>query len=202
MDIDLLFTREHESGLISTGNLVKKVAGVVLDTSSGLITLEYVDSDFMEMNIPLDPLFYDFLDTCTHIHIGAVTDGTISQAYQTPLMFADDPYRSEYLGRSDQSTSPLQAFDYFVRRCIAGQPVYRDDLSDESSAGCVLGNASPVSLQFAPHLAKRHALETGIRRSPTAAPRMGGPGPAAGMSGGGYITPPTQTGRNSKDSKE
>ena len=37
-NIDLLFTAGGEAGLISSENLVKKVAGVVFDTEGGLLT--------------------------------------------------------------------------------------------------------------------------------------------------------------------
>ena len=44
MDIDLLFNNYGEAGLVSSQNLVKKAAGVLLDTMSGILSLEYVAS--------------------------------------------------------------------------------------------------------------------------------------------------------------
>ena len=46
--------------------------------------------------------------------------------------------------------------------------------------GCILGDASPSALQFAPHLARRVAMEA----SPQAAP-SGPSGPGLGGGGGG-----------------
>jgi hypothetical protein len=189
MNIDLLFTSKGEAGLISNENLVKKVAGVVLDTQSALLTLEFVDMDYLELNIPIDGDYLVALDRCPQVHIGAIKGGHISQAYQIPFMFLDDPYRGEALSKLKQPANPLVAFDYFVKSCVSGQPVHRDDLGDEAAMGCVLGDMGPASLQFAPHLARRHQMEA----QPKAAPS--GPTPSGlglgGSSGSGtrYIQP-------------
>ncbi len=195
MDIDLLFTGDGESGLIANGNFVQKAIGAVLDTQTGLLTLEHADSDYMEFNIPVERDFFALLDACARIHIGAVKNGNIAQAYQVPLMFLDDPYRGEMLRSMRQPANPLDAFSHFVKRCVTGQPVHRDDLGDETRMGCILGEASPGALQFAPHLARRHALEAGQKLQH--APRYGGPsGPGLGGGGGnrsGYSQPPART---------
>jgi hypothetical protein len=188
MDIDLLFTPSGEAGLICSENLVKKAVGLVLDTQNGVLTLEFNDMDYLEMNIPVESEYFQTLDYCTQIHIGAVKNEHIAQAYQIPFVFLDDPYRSEMMGRLKQPDNPLQAFNYFLKNCVSGQPVHRDDLGDDTKAGCILGDAVPSSLQFAPHLARRHAMEV----APKAAPSAPGPsGPGLGGSGGartgGYI---------------
>ena len=180
MNIDLLFTAQGEAGLISSENLVQKLAGVVFDTTSGVLTFEYVDMDFLELNIPVEAEFNAALDMCPQIHIGAVKNGNIAQAYQVPFMFLDDPYRGEAFKSVSQPANPLEAFNYFVKSTVFGQPVHREDLGDESAMGCVLGDAVPSALQFAPHLARRHQMEV----APKAAPS--GPGPSApGLGGGG-----------------
>ena len=118
MDIDLLFTRQDraglEGGLIASENLIKKAVGVLFDPQSGLMTLEFADMDHMELNIPIDPEFFAHLDQCPQIHIGAVKNGNISQAYQIPMMFMDDPYRMEALRHVVQPPNPLVAFEFFV----------------------------------------------------------------------------------------
>jgi len=184
MNIDLLFTSAGEAGLISSENLVKKLAGVVFDTENGLLTFEYVDMDFLELNIPVEREFYAALDKCQQIHIGAIKDGNIAQAYQVPFMFLDDPYRGEALQSNAPPTQPLEAFGYFVKSTVFGQPVHREDLGDESAMGCVLGDAVPSALQFAPHLARRHQMEI----APKAAPNAPGPSvPGMGAGGGSAI---------------
>lgn len=187
MNIDLLFTARGEAGLISSENLVKKIAGVVLDSQSSTLTLEFVDMDYQDLNIPIDSDFLVALDRVAQVHIGAVKGGNISQAYQIPFMFLDDPYRNEAMAKMKQSANPLAAFDHFIKSCVKGQPVHREDLGNEDTMGCVLGDAGPSGLQFAPHLARRHGMEV----APKAQPR--GPGPSApglGSSGGGTYIPP------------
>ena len=178
MNIDILFTDKGEAGLISNENLVKKVAGVLLDTANGTLTLEFVDMDYQELNIPIDTLFFETLDRVQQIHLGAVKDGNIAQAYQIPFMFLDDPYRGEALSRLKPVQNPLAAFGYFIKSCTKGQPVHRDDLGDETAMGCVLGDSGPSTLQFAPHLARRHQMEI----APKAAPSAPGIGPGLGGS--------------------
>jgi hypothetical protein len=180
MDIDLLFTAEGEAGVICNENPVQKAIGLVFDTKTGILTLEFADMDYLEMNIPVEQDFFAPLDHTAQIHMGAIKNGHIAQAYQIPFMFLDDPYRGDAFKNVRQLKNPLVAFERFVKRCSIGQPIHRDDLGNEESMGCVLGDSSPSSLQFAPHLARRHALEA----APKVAPR--GPGPSTpGLGGGG-----------------
>ena len=175
MDIDLLFTREGEAGLIFSQNLAKKAIGVLFDGQTGLMNIEYADMDILEFNIPIDEQFWDVLSFSPQVQMGAVKSGNIAQAYQVPLMFLDDPYRGEKLGKVKQFAKPLAAFENFVRRCRTGQPVHRNDLDNDETLGCILGDASPAALQFAPHLARQHALEVRPSAAPSA-PGMSTPG--------------------------
>lgn len=185
MDIDLLFTEHGECGLLCNKNLVTKAIGAVLDTETGLFTLEFNDMDYLEFNIPVDPEHFPWLERAQQIHIGAIMEGEISQAYQVPLMFLDDPYRTEAYGRTKQLPNPLAAFGYFVKSCVTGQPVHRDDLGDEDKMGCILGDATPGSLAFAPHLARRHSMEVAPKAAPSG-PGPSGPGLGGSSGGGGY----------------
>ncbi len=200
MNIDLLFTDTGEAGLICSENPVTKAAGVVFDTQTGVLTLEFSDMDFLEMNIPVDGEFFGRLDFCAQVHIGAVKDGQIAQAYQIPFMFLDDPYRGEAFKNVRQPPNPLVAFDYFVKACTAGQPVHREDLSDDS-AGCVLGDAVPSALQFAPHLARRHAIEAAPKMAPNA-PGPSTPGLGGGGGGGGSTGHSTSHRQNGQEDKK
>lgn len=183
MNIDLLFTAQGEAGLISSENFIQKIAGAVFDTQTGTITLEFVDMDFLELNIPVEKEFNATLDMCPQIHIGAIKEGNIAQAYQVPFMFLDDPYRGDAYKNITQPKNPLEAFNYFVKSTVFGQPVHRGDLGDESAMGCILGDAVPSALQFAPHLTRRHQMEV----APKAAPQgpSGPSGPGLGSGGGG-----------------
>ncbi|MCK5284683.1 MAG: hypothetical protein KAJ86_03760 [Alphaproteobacteria bacterium] len=199
MDIDLLFTRDGEAGLICSENLVTKAAGAVFDTQTGILTLEFTDMDFLEMNIPVDGEFFGNLDFCIQIHIGAIKNGNIAQAYQVPFMFLDDPYKGEAFKNIKQRTNPLVAFDHFVKACVSGQPVHREDLSDDT-IGCVLGDSVPSSLQFAPHLARKHTIEASPKTAPSA-PGMSAPGLGGGGSSG-HSTVHRQSGQGNKDKSD
>jgi hypothetical protein len=181
MDIDLLFTKAGEAGLIADESLVKKAAGVVFNTVTGILTIEFVDMDYNDLNIPVEKDYYEMLDYCFLIHIGAYKNGRIAQAYQVPLMIADDPYRGDMMKTPPEAKNPVLNFERFIKSCAAGQPVHREDLGNEDSMRCVLGEAVPAQLQFAPHLARRRNFE--------AAPKTGlgfvPPGLGLGGSGSG-----------------
>lgn len=184
MNIDLLFTRSGAAGLLSSSNWFKKVAGILLDTKNGLITVEYADTDFLELNIPVEAEYFSLLDFNQSLYLGSIVQGHISQAYQVPLLFSDDPYRNQNL-RPLQDDNPLTAFSYFIKACVSGQPVHREDLSDDATMGCILGDASPASLAFAPHLARRHAFEVKPQLDLSHLPTLGLGG---GGGGGGGTT--------------
>jgi hypothetical protein len=75
-------------------------------------------------------------------------------------------------------------------------------LGDEDGMGCILGDASPSSLEFAPHLARRHALEAKPNIAPVNAPGMGLGGSSSGGGGGGYSGGGGQNSGGSKDDKK
>ncbi len=185
MNIDLLFTGQGEAGLICSENLLKKAAGIVFDTQTGVLTVEYADMDFMEFNIPVEPDYFEALDQNAQIHVGAVKNGKISQAYQIPFMFLDDPYRMEAFKNIRQPSNPLVAFERFVKTCVAGQPVHREDLGNEDAMGCILGDAVPSALEFAPHLARRHQMEAAPKAAPNLNLGPSAPGLGLGSSGSG-----------------
>lgn len=200
MNIDLLFTQKGEAGLIANENFVKKITGAVFDAKNGIFTLEFTDMDYMDLNIPIESEYNQYLDASPLIHIGAVKDGQIGQAYQVPLLLSDDPYRNEMM-KPEEVENPIAAFGYFIKHCIAGQPAHRDDVEDEASAGCILGDSSPSSLQFAPQLARRQTLES----RPVAAPSLSAPGLGGGgtsSSGGSYRSGGTQSGSNDDSGKK
>ncbi|MFP4098770.1 MAG: hypothetical protein ACLFP8_06085 [Alphaproteobacteria bacterium] len=159
MNIDLLVSQKGEAGLLCSENLVKKVLSAILDLESGELSLEFVDMDHMELNIPIEESFYEYLDAKPFIHIGSVKDGKVGQAYQTPLHFLNDPYRMQLLKYATLPDKPLVTFHYFIRNCVLGQPAHRGDMGDEDTIGCILGEVAPASLEFAPQLAKRVGFE-------------------------------------------
>lgn len=184
MNIDLLVSNSGDVGFVASEIPAKKLAGVILEKATGLVTYEFQDMDIMELNIAVDEEFYHSMEHTSFVHIGSYMNDHIAQAYQVPLMFQDDPYRGEYLAKRPPPSTPLLAFEHFIKNCIAGQPAHRDNLGDESTSGCILGDAIPSSLEFAPHLARRHSLEA-APSGPSAAPAAGPSTPGLGSSGGG-----------------
>lgn len=182
MNIDILFSARGEAGLVANQNFASKLAGVVLDKATGEMTLEYADSDYLALNIPLELARCSMFERVFHMHIGSVKNGQIGQAYQVPVMIQDDPYRGDVLAEIPASEYPLSEFQAFIKKAISGQPMHRDDVGDEGGVGCILGDAVPSALQFAPHLAQRQTLEAAPKMQPS------GPAPSApgmGMGGGG-----------------
>jgi hypothetical protein len=193
MNIDLLFTEDGAAGLVASANFPRRVAGALFDRATGAIELEFVEADPLALNIPVADDLREALAASFHPFIGAVKGGKIAQAYQIPLAVLGDDYHAQTARRVQAAATPLVAFARFMERCVAGQPVHRADLGDEDASGCVLGDASPVALQFAPHLAQQHALEIAPRGPSAPGPRGPGMGlgGGGGGTGGGYFIPPT-----------
>ncbi len=185
MDIDLLFSDDGQAGLITARNFIKKIAGVTFETSTSTMALEYIDQDEALLNIPVENTFIENLDLCAQIHIGAIQNGQISQAYQVPLLFLDDPYRAEMITASARSIQPLGEFANFMTKCAFGQPINRNDLGNEEASGCILDENSRSSLDFAPHLIRRHSMENAPRAIPVNVPNFSIPGLGNSGSGGG-----------------
>ena len=173
MNIDLLVSQKSEAGLLCSGNLVTKVSGAILDTNGGALSLEFTDMDTMGLNIPIEEEFFALLDATPLLHIGSAKEGKIAQAYQIPLMILNDPYRSQMLQNVKTPNKPLAAFHYFVKNCVLGQPVHRDDMGNEDTIGCILGDVSPSALEFAQHLARRHGMELQNVPAPEILPGIG-----------------------------
>ncbi|MCB1783496.1 MAG: hypothetical protein KDI13_05820 [Alphaproteobacteria bacterium] len=192
MNIDLLFTPKNEAGLICSSNLVTKAVAALFDLETGILSLELSDMDSLELNIPVEEEFRERLDHCPQVHVGAVKEGKIAQAYQVPLMLLDDPYRAQAFSRVKPPKKPLAAFQYFLKSCTFGQPVHRDDAGDESTMGCILGDVVPAAVEFAPHLARRLSMEVAPTAAPTFAPGLG----MGGSSGGGGTYRRTHTARH------
>ncbi len=198
MNIDLLVTQKGEAGLLCSKNLIAKALGAILDTENGLLSLEFEMMDQMDMNIPIESEFFDLLDNTPFLHVGSVKDNKIGQAYQIPLMILNDPYRTQLLQHSRLPDKPLSAFHYFVKGCVLGQPIHRDDMGDEDTSGCILGDVTPSSLEFAQHLVKRHGLEL----QNIHAPEMNAPGLGLGGSGSARRTRYTSDNSNSSGNSD
>lgn len=185
MNIDLLLSQDGQMALVSDRRLTRTVAGVAFDALTGLMTLEFADDDPLDLNIPVEQDFGKNFDLMISIYIGAIENGVIADARRVPVMLINDPFGGGNTGRfAVRPGQALAAFEAVLKKCTAGQPVHRDDLGDEGSAGGVMGGINPAVLQFSPQLARQHAIEIAQRAAPTAALNAPGFGPK-GMGGGG-----------------
>ncbi len=180
MNIDLLFTAQHECGLVSDESFHAPVAGIMYDAQTGFINLEFSDADSMELNIPVEQGYGQQLTRTIEMHVGIIEDGTIADNRQVPIVLLNDPFGGGNAGTfAVKPSRSVMAFETFMKNCSSGQPVNRDDLGDEDSANSVMGGINPAVLQFAPHLARQRTMEAAPKQQ--LAPK----GPAMGMGGGG-----------------
>ncbi|MBI4030445.1 MAG: hypothetical protein HY370_02110 [Proteobacteria bacterium] len=182
VNIDLLFTSEGEAGLVSDTGLDHPVAGIMYDALTGLLALEFADTDSMELNIPVEQSAGDSLLHRHDLHAGIIQKGVIADGRQVPLVLINDPFGGGNTGAfAVRPRKSLAAFENFMKRCISGQPVHRADLGNEDKGGSILGGINPAVLEFAPHLARQRTLEA----SPHLAPQHAPPGLGLGGNGGG-----------------
>lgn len=192
MNIDLLITPRGEIGLLSNQNLVTKAIGAIYDRDASTLSLEFETTHPIDLNIPVEKEFYYYIDQSPLLHFGSVVEGDIAQAYQIPLAVLGDVERTRAFQHIQPGNKPLQTFYYFIKNCSFGQPVHREDAGNEDTSGPVSGEANLSSLEFAPHLARRHGMEI----NSAAAPQMNVPGLGLGGSSSSsrsYYTPPSKT---------
>ena len=188
MNIDLFLGPHGEAGLLCDRIPGPDVAGAIFDAQTMELTIEYAQAEEpLHLNIPVEAEYRDVLLFSHKIYIGMLKDGLIAETLIVPLLYLNDPYGSDFgqgspLAKAKRS---LIGFEQFMKRCDAAQPVHREDLGDENSAGCVLRGMDPHALEFVPQLVRQRMLETG----PRAATIASAPGLHMGGSGGNRHTP-------------
>ena len=180
MNIDLLMTRQGDAGLVCDGAFESPVAGVMFDAETRQITLEYANLDTTDLNIPVEDDIADALLWAMSMQIGVIEEGQIQDNRQVPLMLLNDPDGMPGRDAPVKPTKSVTAFEAFLKACVTGQPLHRDDLGNEEISGSVVGGINRAVLDFAPHLARQKTLEASHDLN------MGGPAvPGMGMGGGG-----------------
>lgn len=180
MNIDLLLTQQNDAGLVSDREFESPVAGIMFDAETRQLTMEFADLDTYELNIPVEDDISEALLWATAIQVGVIANGQIQDNRQVPLMLLNDPDGMPGKERPMRPSNSVTAFENFLKACIAGQPIHRDDLGNEDASGSVMGGINRSVLEFAPHLARQRTLEAShdLNMSGPAAPGMG-------MGGGG-----------------
>lgn len=173
-------TAQGDAGLVCDEGFESPVAGVLFDAETRQITLEYVNLDTEELNIPVEDKAAEILLWATSVQVGVIAGGQIQDNRQVPLMLLNDPDGMPGRDLPVKPTASVSAFELFLQACVTGQPLHRADLGNEDEAGSVMGGINRAVLQFAPHLARQRALEASHNLN------MGGPAaPGMNMGGGG-----------------
>lgn len=193
MNIDLLMTKKHELGLVCDAAFSSVVSAVLYDEETRALTLELADMDTIHTNIPVEDDISNVLKNSYVLQIGVVEDGAITDHRKVPLMLLQDlGFLAQQGGQMRPPPASVSEFTYFMKECVTGQPLHRDDLGDESASGSVVGGLNRAVLDLAPHLARQRTLEAAHNFKPAgpagpSVPGMNMGGGGNGMAGGGML---------------
>ena len=202
MNIDLLFTRQGQAGLLCDGVFPTPVAAIMLDANAYQLSIEFSDMDSMDLNIPVEEDFVHSLLYAEFLQVGAIVEGTIASSRQVPIVFINEPNGSGQPTMPAKVKNSVTEFETFMKRTITGQPLHRDDLGDENTAESVVSGLNTAVLQFAPQLARQKTMEAAPKAAPTLdhAPKGPGPGGMGGNAGSGrMVRPPSQSPPSEED---
>ncbi|MCB9989991.1 MAG: hypothetical protein H6867_01265 [Rhodospirillales bacterium] len=180
MNIDLLVTQQGDAGLVCDAGFDSPVAGVLFDAETREVTLEYANLETTHLNIPVEDDIAEMLLWAMSVQVGVIAQNQVQDNRQVPLMLLNDPDGMPGRELPMKASNSVVAFERFLKACVTGQPLHRDDLGNEDDSGSVMGGMNRAVLQFAPHLARQRTLEA------THDLNMSGPAaPGMGMGGGG-----------------
>lgn len=177
MNIDLFHTGHNEAGLVCEGAFRHPVIGIILDAQTQELTLEFENGETFHPNIPIELGHKEKMLFAHRMYVGYLADGLLTDAFESPLLYLNDPYGSEF-GAASPLAAPKRsvlAFEQFMKRCHFAQSVHRDNLGDEDSARSVLRGLDPHALQYAPALMRQMRVDA-IPKAASApqAPGLGG----------------------------
>lgn len=180
-------TRHGEAGLVGDRMLPEPVQAVVLDVPAAELVLKFHRTADLRLNIPVDHALLGRLVLQPEMHIGIIRDGEIVSVEQCPLHLLNNPIATG--GTPARARISPSAFEAFMKRCVTGQPVHRDDIKNETSVGGVLQGVSPAVLKFAENIQQQRELEFARLYNP-AIVHAPTPGPGGTTSGGANPRPP------------
>ncbi|MFA5593164.1 MAG: hypothetical protein WC989_07605 [Micavibrio sp.] len=178
MNIDLFHTGAGEAGLLCGGPFKSRISGAILDAQTLNLTLELGDGDTFHLNIPVAESNREKLLFAHKLYIGFFEESILTDAFEVPLLYLNDPYGSEF-GQSSPLAKPRRSvllFEQFMKRCAFAQPLHRDNLGDEDSARSLLRGADPKALTLSPALMRQ--IELNAIPTLENVPQMPGPGGA------------------------
>lgn len=161
MDIDLFLTPYGECGLLCSKEFEGLPAGVIFDAETLELTAEFIETSPFHFNITVEEQLRENILFTQKLYLGFLEAGMIADTIEVPLLYLNDPYGSDF-GSQKKLQKPIRsmvAFEQFMKRTIAAQPIHRNDLSDETSSGSVLKGMNPKQLEFVPQLIRQRMLE-------------------------------------------
>lgn len=196
MNIDLFHTGHNEAGLVCDGGFASPVIGIILDAQTHELTLEFETGDTFHLNIPIELGHKEKMLFAHRMYVGYLEGGLLTDAFEVPLLYLNDPYGSEF-GQNSPLSHPKRsvvAFEQFMKRCHFAQGLHRENLGDEDSARSVLRGIDPHALQYAPQLLRQ--LQMAAIPKAATAPQMPGLG-----GGGGAPARPVRKADKKEDEK-
>lgn len=185
MNIDLLVTDNGEAGIVSDVMFDSPVAGVMYDSMTGTMSIEFSDMNALDMNIPVDSDLGQYLYYSMSVQVGTIEKGTIQDNRQVPLVITSHQDNGDAIEGISKISNSVLAFEAFLKHCVTGQPLHRDDLSNEESIEGVMSGINTDVLHFAPHLARQKTMEAAPTMAPKGPIPSGPSGMGGGMAGGG-----------------
>ncbi len=195
MNIDLFLTGHNEAGLVCNAAFKAQPIGVILDAQTQELTVEFESGDTFHLNVPMEISYREKLLFAYRMYMGYLEGGLLTDSFELPLMYLNDPYGSEF-GQTVGITKPKRAvvaFEQFMKRCNFAQALHRENLGDEDSARSVLRGIDPHALKFSP------ALQRQIQMA--AVPQVQGAPQMAGL-GGTAATTQVQNQKSKKSEEE
>lgn len=187
VNIDLLMTSQGEAGLVCDKELSAPVRAVNYDARTSELILKFPNGAALPLNIPVDLSLTPKLMRLPEMQIGTIENGQIVSVQQAPLYIINAPYDEDRPRKQTQTRFSPSSFGQFMKRCVFGQPVHRDDLKDDKLISGVLEGVSPTVIKFAENLNQQRNVEVAQNyvHAPVIAPGLG-----LGGSGSGNHTPP------------
>lgn len=176
MNIDLFLTAQSEAALVCDGSFKTLLAGVILDAQTREMTLEFGDGSTLHMNIPIEDTHKEKVLFAHRITAGFFENGLLSDSYEVPLLYLNDPYGSAF-GDKSPLAKPVRsvlAFEQFLKRCKFAQGLHRDNLGDEDKARPVLAGIDLNKITFTPALLRQ--MQLGTAPKTTVAAQVPAPG--------------------------
>lgn len=166
MNIDLLMTRKNESGLVHDTPIGFPPTHVILDYEAGHMTLYGNGEKSLWMNIPVASDTLEKIIQTMGLHVGYLKDGLIEDIIYVPLVISTVMDINVERVIPPPRVSAI-SFEIFMRECLIGQALHRDDISNDIKSSGILEDLSPSVLKFAPSLAHQRKMEMAYRHSPS-----------------------------------